>query len=83
MSVLADDGGGVPQLAVVVTAAAHAGHLADGGREHHLDAPRVVAHCGRGRGAHQGREGEKEAEEEVRINHPLIHRCQSAGFCHF
>lgn len=44
-AVLADDGGGVALLAVVVASASHAGQLADGGREDHLDPPRVVANC--------------------------------------
>lgn len=42
VAVLADDGGGVPQLAVVLAAAPHARHLADGGGEDHLDPPGVV-----------------------------------------
>lgn len=41
-AVLADDGGGVSQLTVVVTSASNAGQLADGGSEDHLDPSCVV-----------------------------------------
>lgn len=68
-AVLADDGGGVALLAVVVTSASHAGQLADGRRENHLDPPRVVANCTR-----QQDTSQQQTSEERRVSYSPVHR---------
>lgn len=44
MTVLADESGGVPLLAAVLTAALGAGHFTDARGKDHLDAASVVTH---------------------------------------
>lgn len=72
VAVLADDGGGVALFAVVLAAATHAGHLADGGGEDHLDPPRLVANGGHWCPAqnHQNQGGKKREGEEEEFGHP-------------
>lgn len=65
-AVLADDGGGVALLAVVVTLASHAGQLADGRREHHLDPPRVVANCAPKHDTSQQQSGEERPRHRLK-----------------
>lgn len=77
-AVLADDGGGVALLAVVVAAAPHAGQLADGGREDHLDAARVVAHCARTHDTSQEQTGE-ERRPSGRVGDSPVHRGDGGG----
>lgn len=69
MAVLTDDGGGVSQLAVVVTSASYAGYFADCWREDHLDPSCVVAHWCRKHGTNQ----EKGEGEQAIFGYSLIH----------
>lgn len=66
VAVLADDGGGVALLTAVLAAAAHAGHLADGGGEDHLYPARLVPDGCRRRPAEDQDQGgeQREGEEE-------------------
>lgn len=70
-AILADDGGGVALLAVVVTSASHAGQLADGGREDHFDPSCVVANCAR---KHDTSQQQASEERLSRVSYSPIHR---------
>lgn len=70
-AVLADDGGGVALLAVVVTSASHAGQLADGRREDHLDPSCVVANCAR---KHDTSQEQTSEEWPSCVSYTAIHR---------
>lgn len=72
-AVLADDGGGVALLAVVVASASHAGQLADGRREDHLDPPRVVANCAR---KHDTSQQQRSEERRSSFSCSPIHRSE-------